>query len=162
MYSVGKIRSTTLNLRDDAGALGLEAGATVEAFTRLFKEGVLYHSTANSVSDGKRDNTMCAYHDRGRICYGQIVIFITHPEQCVVVRQCKVSSQTLMDKAGPPCREVLAVHKEVDLLHHHIKPIVGYEKPQAVQFHKLCGKAVILHGASCDYMASQPNNFEKH
>ena len=67
VYSVGKIRSTTLSLRDDAGALGLEAGATVEAFTRLFKEGVLYHSTAYSLSDGKHDNTMCAYHDRGRI-----------------------------------------------------------------------------------------------
>ena len=57
-----------------------------------------------------------------------------------------------MDKAGPPCREVLEVHKEVDLLHMHIKPILGYEQPQAVELHNVRGKGVILHGTSCDYM----------
>ena len=79
---------------------------------------------------------------------------VAHPEQCAVVRRCRVSSQTLMDKAGPQCSEVLEVHKEVDLLHMHIKPILGYEQPQAVELHNLRGKGVILHDTSCDYIAS--------
>ena len=160
LYSVGKIRST--NLTDEAAALGLEAGTTVEAFTRLFKDGVLYHCTAYPQSEGKRDNTMCAYYSRDRTCYGQLILFVNHPQQCAVVRECRVSSETLMDKAGPPCREVLEVHKEVDLLHMHIKPILGYGQLHAVQLHNLRCKAVILHGTSCDYVTSPPNNFELH
>ena len=60
LYIVGKPRSTILQ-EDEATALGLEAEATVEVFTRLLKEGVLYHSKS-FCTEGKHGDTMCSYH----------------------------------------------------------------------------------------------------
>ena len=159
MYIVGKLQSTILH--EEATVLGLEAGTAVEAFTGLFKDGVLYRS-ATYQTEGKRNNTMCTYRSRGQVCFGQIVLFVTSPELCAIVRECVLSSGSLMQMAGPPCREELRVHKDVDLLHTYIKPLSGYGHLQAVHLHNLCGKSVLLHGTSCDYIASQPNCYELH
>ena len=159
MYVVGKLQSTVLG--EEATALGLESGAAVQAFTRLFKDGVLYNSTKFR-TEGKRDNTMCAYRGRGQVCYGQIILFVTSPELCAIVRECVCSGRSLMEMAGPPCREVLQVHRDVDLLHSYMKPISGYGRVRAVHLRNLCGKSVLLHGTSCDYITSQPNCFEQH
>ena len=43
MDVVGKLQSTVLG--EETTALGLESGAAVQVFTRLFKDGVLYNST---------------------------------------------------------------------------------------------------------------------
>ena len=79
-YAVGKLQLITLG--EEAGTLGLDRGTAVQAFTRLYKDRILYHSAAYPCSDGKRDDTMCVYHWEGQICYGQIMVFAVTPEQC--------------------------------------------------------------------------------
>ena len=65
-----------------------------------------------------------------------------------------------MEQAGPPCRDTLSVHKDVDLLYSFIKPFSGYSQLRAIPLQRLLGKD--CHGEDCDYVASQPNSWEQH
>jgi len=64
-HAVGKCFLTAL-AGNEADALELEPGTTVEAFSRLYKNCVLYHSQAYSRSRGKRNNTICAFSEPER------------------------------------------------------------------------------------------------
>ena len=161
VYAIGK-RFPTVVAGNEAHALGLEGGTTVEAFTRLYKDGVLYHSQAYSRSEGKRNNTICVFQEGRSLCFGLLKLFIGHPNQCALVAQINTSGYSLMQQAGPACREVLQVHKDIDLLHYHIKPICGYGELRTVPLVKIIGKAVLVYGNDHEYVALQPNPYELH
>ena len=130
---------------------------------RLFRGGVMYHSTTYHKSEGKRNSTMCSFATSGGDpAFGQIYLFVADPFRCVLVRPCNLTRVTLMEQAGPPCRDTLSVHKDVDLLHSFIKPFSGYSQLRAIPLQRLLGKVVLLHGEDCDYVASQPNSWEQH
>ena len=59
MYAVGKLEQITLD-PNEAAALGLSSDEAVNSFTRLYKDGVLYHSLAYTHSEGK-EITPCAF-----------------------------------------------------------------------------------------------------
>ncbi len=102
VYAVGKHYPTVL-AGNEADALGLEPGTVVEAFTRLYKDGVLYHSQAYSRSEGKRNNTICVYSEPHgyTVHFGHLKLFIGYPEQCALVVRVNTSDYSLMQRAGP-------------------------------------------------------------
>ena len=162
MYAVGKLQSASLTT-EQAFALGTGVGTKVELFTRLYAQGVLYHSTSYHRSEGKRNSTMCKFATSGgEHSFGQIHAFIAHPFQCALVWECTFCPITLMEQAGPPSRDTLQVHKDVDILNSFIKPFLGYTQLRAVPLQRLLGKAVFLSGTDCNYIAPQPNSWEHH
>ena len=74
---VGRPESTVLDW-DEAAVLALRAQATAEVFTQLLRS-VLYHAKAFRL-EGKCDNTMCSYNNRGQLCLGQILFFAFSPQ----------------------------------------------------------------------------------
>lgn len=160
VYAVGKLSLTVLT-EDQACALGVERGAVAQTFLRLYKDGALYHSQAYSRSEGKRDSTVCHYQGDEGICFGRIHIFIAHPQLCALVQTLKVTSSP-MQQAGPPCRETLSIHRDVDILHQYIQPVSACDELRTVPLKSLTRKAVLLYGRECNYVAAQPNTYEKH
>ena len=108
LYIVGKPWSTIFQ-EDEATALGQEAEATVEVFTRLFKEGVLYHSKS-FCTEGKRDDTMCSYRHQGRICFGQIQQFLS-------VIHADILPSAIYTLPSTHCRNVIYYHSQLYQFH---------------------------------------------
>ena len=82
LYAVGKLQSKSL-MEDEAVALELELGTKVKVFTRLFRGGVMYHSTTYHKSEGKRNSTMCSFATSGGDpAFGQIYLFVADPFVC--------------------------------------------------------------------------------
>lgn len=80
-YAVGKCFLTAL-AGNEADALELEPGTTVEACSWLYKNCVLYYIQAYSRSRGKRNNTICVFlePERNGLCFGLLKLFISHTE----------------------------------------------------------------------------------
>ena len=93
-------------------------------FSRLLKDGVLYHSTSytNSTS-GKRNNTHCCYQDKANnhICFGQIELFTTCLRPHAFVRPLCLLGASMLTQAGHPCRSSLAIYQH--LLSAYIVPV---------------------------------------
>ena len=117
LYIVGKPRSTILQ-EDEATALGPEADGAAEVFTRLFKEGVLYHSKPFR-TEGKRDDTMCSYRHQGRIFFGQIVFFVSSHMPCAVIRMCIKQQQPDGDGRTPMQRGSKGAQESGFIAHVH-------------------------------------------
>lgn len=148
-------------------ALGSIPTVSVEAFWRLFKDGILYSSTtyAHGVS-GKRDNTNCSYIDKstGNISFGKIEIFTTTPKACALLRKLHPSHRTMLQRAGHPCRSILQTYQQVDLLNFHIIPLDKSIRSQliAVDLDCIISKVVIVCVLGNLYCVIQPNTVEHH
>lgn len=145
--------------------IGVDSGTRVEAFSWLYKDGVLYHSESYHRSNpGKRNNSICVFREDGgnETFFGALKLFISHPEQCALVKKIVTSHRSLMQQAGPPCREVLEAHKDTNLLDSQVKPVSGYGDPQAIPLTRILGKAVLLCVSGREYVVFQPNPYEVH
>ena len=142
--------------------MGLAPGAVVKSFPRLLKDGITYHSLQYHFSEGKRNNTICSYCTGRRMCFGEIQLFVAHPQQCVLVRELETSSHSLIQRAGSPCQYELQVHQQFDFLNSYINPVSAHAGLVILPLKKLLGIAVLLHGVDCDYVAVQPNTLELH
>ena len=161
MYAVGKIKQVTLG-PDKATALGVAREEPVNSFTRLYKDCMFYHSLAYARVNGERNNTICIYSRKNTPCFGQVLLFINHPQQSAIVKKMDISETFLMKQAGPPATRKLRPYHQDDLLGRYIKPISGFSGVTAVPVRNLLGIAVLLHGSDCDYVAIQPNTLERH
>ena len=122
-YFVGQHKVMTPT-REQAIALGHDG--IIEVFYRMFKSGVVYHSTSYQRSaSGKRDNTHCSYWDKadGSRCIGQIELFTTSPKSYAFIRQIRVLERSYYFQAGHPCRVSLNKYQEADLLRSYILPV---------------------------------------
>ena len=77
-----------------------------------------------------------------------IMVFVATSELRTLICENWLSDNTLMELAGPPCREVLETHQLVNLLHAYIKPVTRDGDVHAVQLRNLCGKVVLLYSSS--------------
>ena len=67
-----------------------------------------------------------------------------------------------MKMSGPPCKNMLKVHQDIDLLHSYIKPISGFGDLRAIPLKNLASKSVLIKSADSMYIVTLPNSFELH
>ena len=145
----------------------LNCDGTIEIFFRLFKDGVLYHSTGYfRATTGKRDNTYCRYRDtEDSIHLGRIEVFTTTPEPCALLRELYPLETTLINQGGHPCRVSLKHYQEADLLSSFIIPVnlsVVHSPLIAVPVDNIISKLVLISVSDSHYCVVQPNNMERH
>ena len=164
-YFVGQHKVMTPT-REQAIALGHDG--IIEVFYRMFKSGVVYHSTSYQRSaSGKRDNTHCSYWDKadGSRCIGQIELFTTSPKPYAFIRQIRVLERSLIFQAGHPCRVSLNKYQEADLLRSYILPVnLSTTDCQllAVPIDSIISKVVVVSVFENSYCIMQPNTVEHH
>ncbi len=164
MYIVGNCKAVPPTLEQ---AAALICGNSIEIFSRLLKNGILYYSQDYKRSNLiKRDNTICYYQDtNGQYCFGAIDLFTTTPEPIAFIRQIITLQTTLINKAGHPCRSLLSVYQQADLLDSYITPVdlpTNSTQLSAVPIASIVSKAVIISVSGCHYCVVQPNNIERH
>lgn len=85
------------------------------------KNGVVYHASTG-VKHGKRDSTVCCFKaDDSETHFGHITLFVNRTLPPTLVCEFHQPSQSIFQQAGPPCRAMLAVYKEFDLLSSFIR-----------------------------------------
>lgn len=168
-YIVGQFQMSTPTA-EQTEALG-HVNA-VQAFTRLFKDGILYYSTSYTKgSGGKRNNMICSFRGTDdTVHFGQIELFVKTPEPSALLREFRPLAVSLLEKAGPPCRTSLVVYQQVDLLSSFIIPVgaITASTPLvSIPIKNILGKVVLLAitstaGFTTRYVIKQPNHYERH
>ncbi len=164
-YVIGQYKVTTPAV-EQSTALGYTSNIGI--FSRMLKDGVVYHSTSYARStSGKRNNTHCCYRDESNdsICFGQIELFTTCPTPHAFVRQVHPLITSLINQAGHPCRPSLTHYQQADLLNSYIVPVdLSSDGCQlfAVPVECIISKVVIISVLDNHYCVVQPNNIERH
>ena len=161
-YIVGKQHIAKLTT-EQGTALGCTEG--IEVFYRLYKDGILYYSTGFNTS-GKRENTYCCYFDAaGKMCFGQIELFVIFLQTFALVRLMRVTNTTVLNLGGNPCRRELDMYREANLLNRHIIPVHLPSRGDTlspVPINNIVSKVVIVSASSNHFCIKQPNQFERH
>ena len=119
-YFVGQTKKITLSTEQAA----IVIGDTAQSFTRLHKDGVLYHSTSYTKGCGKRDSTICSFIDKDKsVQFGQIQIFIKASKPIAFIHKFPRAKESLVMKAGHPCRCCLLPYVHADVLDKYIVPL---------------------------------------
>ena len=71
-------------------------------------------------------------------------------------------SESLLVQAGPPCRPVLPVYKDIDLLRSFLTIIEDATSLLAVPITAIQGKAFVVKNESNTYAIKLPNKYEHH
>lgn len=163
VYSIGKIKSTQLKTEY---SLQLSLPTSAPTFQRACINGTIFHSKAYIRGQGKRDSTVCSFEDSaGAICFGTIEQFILAPEPVAVVKVYRQYPQSYLEQAGNPCRPILQVYKNADILQQHIHAV---DKKLfdlcTVSLRSIRRKSILIAVPTlkCHYVISQPNKFEYH
>ena len=162
VYIIGKVK---ISRPTPEQCNALKCDGLIETFTRLFKNGILYHAIAYSKSfGGRRNDTTCVFVDSSnKKCFGQIEIFVNKPVEGALVRVLTQREHSLMKEAGHPCRPQLLVYKDVDLLSSFFCPIVSTTNQLIhVPIDCICSKVVSIYTSSSIYLILQPNAYEFH
>lgn len=162
MYVVGQCHVKSLTT-EQCAALGTEE--PVPCFYKLYKDGVLYHSTSGAQVQGKRDSTVCAFErSDSKQHFGRIVLFVNTPSPQALVRELHQPSQSLLKQAGPPCRPALAMYKDIDLLNSYITVVEEtLSNPLlAVPLVNIQRKMFFVKSDISTYVIKQPNHYEHH
>ena len=164
-YVVGHYRVSTPTIEQSTA---LRYTGNIGVFSRMLKDGVLYHSTnyVNSTS-GKRNNTHCCYQDKANDCisFGQIELFTTCPRPHAFVRPICPLGVSMLTQAGHPCRSSLAIYQQIDLLSAYIVPVnlsTNCSPLIAVSIDCIISKVVTVSVLDKHYCVVQPNNVERH
>lgn len=159
----------TLPRAEVRNALAMDCDERVEAFSRLYKDGTLYHSTDYTrASRNKRDDTICSFCDAssGFICFGRIELFVMSPTPFALLRMLQPLDKSLINEAGHPCRPQLTLYCQVDLLSSYIVPVaIPTSSTPLISIsldHYILSKAVLVSVSSKHYVIAQPNNVEYH
>ena len=164
-YILGNCKSVTPTPEQSA-AIGITStDVTLEAFSRMYKEGVIYHSSSYLRSGvRKRDDTYCRFYNfnSNSICLGQIELFTTTPP-LAFVRQLSPCNTSLINKAGHPCRPALEPYQTADLLSLYIIPVNSNRQQcqlLAVPVDCILAKVAMVMVFHNNYCVLQPNNVE--
>ena len=111
-YIIGSVVLSTLTI-EQRRAIQIEQD-TYHIFFRLYKEGIIYHSTCyvkNHIL--KRENSICRFFGTDNsLKYGQINIFVADQSPVALVTVFTNSDTSLMASAGNPCRPQLCAYKK--------------------------------------------------
>ena len=162
-YILGKLKSV-MPTPEQSAAIGITDN--IEVFSRMYKEGVIYHSSSYLRSGVcKRNDTYCRFYNftNNSICFGQIELFTTTPTPHAFVRQLNPCGTSLINKAGHPCRPSLEPYQAVDLLSSYIVPVNDQHcQLLAVPVDCILSKVAMVTVFYNNYCVIQPNNIEHH
>ena len=155
-YMVGKSKMMAPTAEQ---SIVLGSNDNIEVFSRLFKDGILYYSSSWGRGN-KRDNTHCTYQvDTCDTCFGIIELFVPAPTPCALIRQLVTSPESLLDKAGHPCR---TLYHQVDLLNSYIVPVEVSNNLSLIPIESITTKAVFISVPPSQYCIVHPNKIERH
>ena len=146
IYIVGTFCYTNLT-DEEHTAISLQSlgsiGSRLETFTRLFSNGVLYHSVSYKREGGKRNSSICCYHDGNGLKFLKSMV---------------ASPSSLLKRFGVSGRRVLQQFSDADLL----ESFVFGCSIVAVPIEQLQGVCVYvtIRDRPFNYAIVQPNHFE--
>lgn len=162
VYSIGRTKPSELTT---AEKIRLSLPSHSLAFHRAYIKGTLYYSKLYLQGQGKRDSTVCAFMNNRHIQFGEIQTFLLTPEPVAIVRVFEQFPRSFLNQAGNPCRPILEQYSDVDILSDYINAIEKESHEVVkVRLTSIISKAIILRIPSlpCNYVITQPNNFEHH
>lgn len=159
-YIVGRTKTITAT-SEELQAIG-SCSNPLCIFTRLFKNGELYHSTSwTGDSVRKRDNTICLYALNSCTHFGRLIYFTSaNNTNYALVRQLQPSARSIVTQAGHPCRQVLINHRSRNLISSFITVVEDTTSLVAVPVTNILNKAVLVTTPNGKYAIKQPNNCE--
>ncbi len=84
-------------------------------------------------------------------------------EPMAIVSRLKPSSQSILKRAGNPCRDSLELHCGVDIISNFIFAVRTESMSlELIKLQDITGKAVLINGARKTFVVKQPNTFERH
>ena len=98
VYIIGRLHYTNLT-NEEHTAISMQSlgsvGSRIETFSRLFCNGILYHSVTYKREGGKRNSSICCYHDGISLKFGEIQKFCRTTKTFAVLKSMAVSSSSL-------------------------------------------------------------------
>lgn len=161
-YIIGQCKLSTPTT-EQSTALGY--AGNIEVYSRLLKDGIVYHSTSYKKLCGKRNNIYCRYiSETGDFHFGMIESFTNTPYPFVFIRQVQQSATSLIQRAGHPCRVSLLKYQTVDMLGSFIISIdLSANRPLvAIPIDSIISKVCVVSVCDSKYFIVQPNNIERH
>ena len=161
-YRVGT--STLVKLtREQSSVLDCEANTSCECFFRLFKDGEIFHSTSYKESKSLRNDTVCCFQRNDSLYYGEIILFVLKQVPIALVNVLHPKEESLIVRAGNPCREILMYYRDINFLENHfilIEPDKSYLI--SVDVRNIIAKCVVVETDAIKCVIVQPNKYERH
>ena len=162
-YMVGPCKATTLSQ-----AFHCHANSVCDTFSKLFKKGIMYASVSRSRDGLLRNDTVCIFRAEGNaIQFGLIDLFIAAKSEEIptaLISKLNQKDESILQRAGHPCRAELLVYQEANLLRHVIVPVeFQYKLLTAVKVEQICGKVIVVEtDTNNSYVILQPNVYKHH
>jgi hypothetical protein len=164
VYMVGTLHYSNLT-DEEHRAISLlslgSVGSKVESFSRMFCNGVLYHTTSYKREGGKRNSSVCCYHD-GSLKFGEIQRFCRTTKTFAIIKSMAASPSSLLKRCGISGRHVLQQFADADLLGSFVFEVFPPDTVVAVPIEQLQGVCVYMQmqNRPINYVTLQPNHFE--
>ena len=163
VYAVGKITLLTLS-REEENALNLVENTSLQGFSRLLKDGVIYHSTAYSRHNcNKRNNTFCQFLSQdGSLHFGQIQKFLLAPKPLALINEISNAVNNLGEDVGICSDRQLNKHRRINLISTLLQSVYFTERITAVPIENIKKKGVVISVGINKYISALPNLYEYH
>lgn len=123
MYIVGSQKTMTLNSKQ-CEALHCNSDDIWVTFTKLYKDGLLYHTVNGSRDKALRNDTVCVFNsDDNSIQFGLIDLFIAGVNPTALVYKFILLNDKILEQAGHPCRNILLDYQTANLLGKYISSV---------------------------------------
>ena len=166
VYAVGKTTMLALTSEEENALQFLEtARENVQGFTRLLKDGVIYHSTAYGRHDcNKRNNTFCQYLslEDGGLKFGQIKTFLLGQKPLALINEISSTSGYLGENVGNASYQRLNKHRHINITSTLVQSFSLTERIKAVPIENIKKKSVIIRVGTNKYISALPNLYEYH
>ena len=97
--------------------------AVGNSLSRMYFNGILYHSEEYGKAHGKRNSTICTYFTEKERKFGQIQRFIADTEEHFAeVLEFEPHPRSLLQYTGHPCRPTLKVYSDIDICQNIFMP----------------------------------------
>ena len=135
-----------------------------DVYGKLLKNGTLY-CAQNCSRSTKRDSSVCYYKDDAGMHYGRILAFVKMDPPSAVVRPFSVNStQSLLSRAGPACRDILQIYKDEDILgaYNLFSEVAEQSNESLIPICNIITRAVLVQVKHKTFAVRQPNLYEHH
>ena len=162
-YIVGPCKASVLTSKQSQ-AFHCNDHDVFDTFLKLYKDGVMYRTISSSRDNSLRNDSVCIFKSEDNCTeFGLIDLFIAQPDPTALVYKMNRLDDSILKKAGHPCREPLLEYQEVNLLGDYIITVAYQNRSlNAIKIDSIIGKAVVVVVEGTTYAIVQPNGFECH
>lgn len=162
-YIVGPCKASVLTSKQSQ-AFHCNDHDVFDTFLKLYKDGVMYRTMSSSRDNSLRNDSVCIFKSEDNCTeFGLIDLFIARPDPTALVYKMNRLDDSILKKAGHPCREPLLEYQEVNLLGNYIITVAYQNRSlNAIKIDSIIGKAVVVVVEGTTFAIVQPNGFECH